>query len=351
MKGAPARFLGMALPLLFAACQSSPTPKTTAAPGPETIGATVARLTMEAAQVPPLLRNRWAVEYAAQAPQLLPVSPRRVFCRADGRTCLSESEGQAQAQAQGQAGPAGMDAQWVDEEAYYTGGAGSPLFSARLVDLVAEGQLAKQAGKRALDLYAEAIGPLKLMAATGHFAVGVSASPKQRALYSQPGDQGSVGMAGRDVAGRVTWVYGTFPADAAVRAQVGTGYEFILAKNVLKRGYIRPSSEVPPEQVFSLGMSDADYLRVLKDTLRPGGRFLVYNVCKSPNPAFYDPHADCRSPWTRAEWQAAGFVVRDFERNDTEVARRFAQALGYDKPPVSIPLDDLYATYTLLERP
>lgn len=328
------------------ACQSSPGTAGSSLAGPETIGATVAKLTAEATALPPLLRSRWAVEYVGQVSQLLPISPRKLYFSPDRRVYLSEAEAKLQKD------PAPLRTfEMVDEAGYYTGNLGSPLFHARLIDLVAEGQASKQAGRRSLDLYAAAIGPVKLMAAAGLDAVAVSASPKQRALYSKAGDQGPVKISGRDVSGRVTFLTGNFPADPALRAQVGTGYEFVLAKNVLKRGYIRPTGEVSPDSLINLGVPDADYLRYLRDTLKPGGRLLVYNLCPSPNPAVYDPDADCRSPWSRAEWQTAGFIVRDFERNDTEVARQFAVALGYDKPPVSLRIDDLYAIYTLLERP
>ncbi len=306
----------------------------------------MAKLTVESAALPPLLRNRWAVEYVGQVSQLLPISPRRLYHSVDRQVYLSEAEARLQ-----KSPPPPRTFEMVDEAGYYTGNLGSPLFHARLIDLVAEGQLAKLAGKRSLDLYAGAIGPLKLMAAAGLDAVGVSSSPKLRALYSHASDQGPVRLAGRDVSGKVTFLSGNFPADPSLRAQVGSGFEFVLAKNVLKRGYIHPSSEVPPESLINLGVPDAEYLRYLRDTLKPGGRLLLYNLCPSPNPALYDPDADCRSPWTRADWQSAGFIVRDFERNDTEVARQFAAALGYDKPPHSLRLEDLYAIYTLLERP
>ncbi len=328
------------------ACQSAPAPAGSVFAGPETIGATVAKLTAESAALPPLLRHRWSVEYVGQVSQLLPISPRRLYHSVDRQVYLSEAEARLQKNP-----PPPKTFEMVDEAGYYTGNLGSPLFHARLIDIIAEGQQAKLAGKRSLELYAGALGPLKLMAAAGLDAVGVSASPKLRALYSQAGDQGPVRLAGRDVSGKVTFLSGNFPADASLRAQVGTGFEFVLAKNVLKRGYIHPSSEVPPESLINLGVPDAEYLRYLRDTLKPGGRLLVYNVCPSPNPALYDPDADCRSPWSRTDWQSAGFIVRDFERNDTETARQFAVALGYDKPPLSLRVEDLYAIYTLLERP
>jgi len=342
------RTVGIAggLTLALVACQSGPSVSSPGLAGPETIGATVAKLTNEAAALPPLLRTRWAVEYTASVAQLVPISPRRLVHSIDRRVYLTEAEARNQ-----KAGLAGTAVEVVDEAGYYVGSLGSPLFHARLIDIVADGQLAKLAGKRSLDLYAGSIGPLKLMAGAGLDAVGISPSPKLRALYAHVGDQGPVRLPGRDVSGRVTFLYGNFPADPAVRAQVGSGYEFVLAKNVLKRGYIHPTSDVPPESLINLGLPDADYLRSLLATLRPGGRLLVYNVCPSPSPAVYDPDSDCRSPWSRADWQAAGFIVRDFERNDTEIARQYATALGFDKPPLSIRIDDLYAVYSLFEKP
>lgn len=330
-------------------CQTTPATFGPPLAGPETIGATVAKLTAEAAALPPLLHSRWAVEFVAAVPQLVPVSPRRLYHSPDGRLYLSESE--ARAQRPGPAGLAGLVADSADEASYYVGSLGSPLFHARLIDLIAEGQAAKLAGKRGLDLEVGAIGPLKLMAGAGMDAVGVSASPRLRALYSLPGDQGPVALPGRELSGHVTLLHGSFPADPSLRARVGSGYEFVLAKNVLLRGYIHPTSDVPPESRRDLGLPDADYLRALRDTLRPGGRLLIYNLCPSPSPAVYEPGSDCRCPFDRADLQAAGWVVRDYDRNDTEAARQYAAALNYDRPPQSLRIDSLYALYTLLQRP
>ena len=57
------RTVGIAggLTLALVACQSGPSVSSPGLAGPETIGATVAKLTNEAAALPPLLRTRWAV--------------------------------------------------------------------------------------------------------------------------------------------------------------------------------------------------------------------------------------------------------------------------------------------------
>src|SRR5262249_54685270 len=99
---------------------------------------------------------------------------------------------------------------------------------------------------------------------------------------------------------------------------VSVNHDAVVVKNQLKRGYIHPTDHTPPETKIQLSLSDGEYLLGLFNLLRPGGRLLVYNLCPAPSSG-YNPHADCRNPFPQSAWQAAGFRVRDYDRNDTVV--------------------------------
>jgi hypothetical protein len=50
-------------------------------------------------------------------------------------------------------------------------------------------------------------------------------------------------------------------------------------------------------------------------------------------------------------WEAAGFDVVAFDRDDTQAIRRIAAALGWDKGPSPMDLKtDLFAQYSLMRK-
>lgn len=298
----------------LAACASGPE----LAPGSaqsQSIGAGVSRIQREAQAVRPLVRSGWANEYLDATARLTGLAPRR------------------------------MGAESIDEVGYYYAGGDSPAFFARLLDLFGDGETRHLVGRRFLELSYTAIAPLRILAHAGSLAVGVSASPRLRALYSFPGDQGDVPLFGRAELGRVTLVHGQFPSEPGSVQATGSGYDAVVVKNLLKRGFVHPTDAAPPGTQVNLGVSDEEYLDSLFKLLRPGGRLLVYNLCPPPSPPGqpYKPEADCRNPFSQAKWQGAGFRVRDYDRNDTPVAQSFSQVLGLPS--------EIYATYTLVERP
>ena len=331
-------------------------------------GKAVARLVGESYAVQGLSPSRWSAQLSAATAQLPKLGARRLYRSSDGTRYYTERELRGLPEAT----RANFLPETVDEEGYYYGPLGSPLFYMRLLDIVSENLRTNLQGRRLLEWNYSSIGPLKLLALQGVQAVGVSASSRLRALYSYPGDQGEFRMSDRDVNGRLTLVAGAFPADPGARAAVGGDYDVIIARNLLTRGYVHPSSAgdaAPPDAdaprpaaLLNLGMSDEEFLRSLLAVLKPGGRLLVYNLCKGPPPADqpYDPHSDCRNPFPQSLWQGLGFRVRDYDRSDTPAARALAKALSAG--PLTTPAvpgartaqllpDDLYATYTLVERP
>ncbi|MFO0573804.1 MAG: hypothetical protein U1A78_07405 [Polyangia bacterium] len=341
------RIPGAVLALCLAAapgCASQPqvTPGADAA----SVGRGVARLGREADGVRPLVRTRWAAELIAAVPSLPTVPPRRIYRSADG----SRFYGELEAQALSPSARAALVPETVDETAYYYGDGASPLFYARLLDLVAEGTVAGMPGRRFLIWRSESIAALRLLAIGGAATIGMNPSPRLRAAYSQPGDQGAVPLVGREVSGQVTLV----PSDFQAGGSVGQPVDAIFVRNVLKRGYVHPAEPLPPGQAtnqLALGGSDEEFVRSLYNALKPGGRLILYNLCPPLRPGQpYDPDSDCRNPIARELWQAAGFRVRDYDRSDTPAAREFGKALGFGEGAGAVNLDELSATYSLLER-
>jgi hypothetical protein len=83
---------------------------------------------------------------------------------------------------------------------------------------------------------------------------------------------------------------------------------------------------------------------------------LIYNLCpaQAPPDQPYIPYADGESPFTRQQWEQAGFEVIAFDRNDSAAARELAHLLGWDLPSEGEPGMDLerglFAWYTLVRR-
>ncbi|MCB9645114.1 MAG: hypothetical protein H6730_00735 [Deltaproteobacteria bacterium] len=116
---------------------------------------------------------------------------------------------------------------------------------------------------------------------------------------------------------------------------------------MLKRGYIHPEQEVDPNKLVHLGVEDAAFLQAVQEALRPGGLFLIYNICPPPNAPGkpYVPWADGRSPFSKAALEAAGFEVLAFDVDDNGPMRRMGKLL--DWPDVD---RDFFAEYTLARK-
>jgi len=235
----------------------------------------------------------------------------------------------------------------VDASFYWETNYGSPLSYVRAVDVLAGSGFGDLSGKRVVDFGYGTVGQLRLMATLGADAIGVDVDPLLPALYSAPGDQGTLGP------GRVTLVTGKWPALASVRAAVGDHLDLFLSKNTLKRGYVHPALAVNPARHFDLGVDDAAFLSALRDALVPGGVVLLYNVCPAPAAPghAYVPWADGRSPFDRSAWEGAGFEVREFDRDDTAAIRKVAHVLRWDAGEDAVDIEhDIFATYTLARR-
>lgn len=249
---------------------------------------------------------------------------------------------------------------------YYTR-YGSPLAYARPVDILCDalgGGDTSLRGKKLIDFGFGGIGHLRLLASIGMNVTGVEVDPLLQALYSNPEDVGLIegtGMSEKTPDGVLRLLYGKWPSEPHMVADVGDGYDIFLSKNTLKRGYIHPEppegQTVDPRKTINLGVDDQAFVREVARLLRPGGVWLVYNICPAPAKEGepYIPWADGRFPFDRALVEANGFEVVAWDQDDAAPMRDFAKAMYWDqgdeKGEGKMDLDnDFFVHYTLLKR-
>ena len=238
-------------------------------------------------------------------------------------------------------------------EFYYTTRYGSPIAYARALDVV--GKLAAKPGedalsrKRILDFGYGGIGHLRLLASLGCDVVGVDVDTLLHAYYRAE-DQGAIANASAGgPAGHLKLVHGHWPGDAAVKSAVGGGFDLVLSKNVLKKGYVRPAQKVDPRMLVDLGVTPGEFLAEVARALKPGGIFAIYNLCPAPRSDRYIPWAYGESPFTKEEFAAAGFELLAFDVDDRAQAQELGFALQWDQQGQDVE-NDLFAWYTVARR-
>ncbi|CAG1002532.1 hypothetical protein PHYC_03001 [Phycisphaerales bacterium] len=254
----------------------------------------------------------------------------------------------------------GFEKRVFTEKDYFYTKYGSPLAYTRAVDLLCEhlgGGETPLRGKRLLDFGYGTIGHLRLFASIGMDCVGVDVDPFLRALYEGTGDTGVVPglpLANETLPdGKVTLVHGRWPADPKVAAEVGGGFDVILSKNTLKNGYINPEKPVDKRMLVDLGVSNEEFVRKTAAALKPGGLFMIYNICpaQKSEPEAWIPWADGRCPFPREVLDAAGFEIIVFDKDDDEAIRAVGKALEWDQGEKPMELEaDLFATYTIVRK-
>lgn len=235
----------------------------------------------------------------------------------------------------------------VDSELYYNTKYGTPIAYARAIVLAGTFGIKSLKRGRVLDFGYGGIGQLRLDATLGAEAVGVDVDPFLPALYSMPEDYGTFSN------GFVRMVNGRYPASPEIIKEVGKGFDLIISKNTLKRGYIHPARPADKKMLIDLGVTDATFLATLHDALRPGGLVVIYNLCPAESPANkpYVPWADGHSPFTRDDCNKAGLKIKAFDVVDDEIARKMGHILGWDQGVGAMDLQhDLFAWYTVLQR-
>jgi hypothetical protein len=321
-------------------------PPATSPPAPPKESA-VAVLQRDAKALLPLVRSDLARAFLDAASALPAVAPRRVYHDAEKTRYWSEADARRLPEAERKA----LTERTIDEEFYYNTNYGTPLAYARPLDILnlGEGFLA---GKRILDFGFGGVGQLRIFASLGADVTGVEVDPLTRALYSAPGDQGAIeGINGHD--GRLSLVFGRFPADPGVQNAVGTAFDLFLSKNVLKRGYIHPEQPVKERHQIKLGVDDQTFVQTVHSMLNHGGRFFIYNITPAPNAPGkpYVSWADGRCPFPKKMLEDAGFHVVAYNKDDTPAVRAMARALGWDKGEDAMDVDnDLFAQFTLCQK-
>lgn len=311
----------------------------------------VALLRHQSAALEPLVQSALARSFLGATADLPSVSPRTIYrSAADGKYY-----DKAHADRLSDDLRKGLKAIAVDESLYYNTKYGSPLAYVRPLEVLGQAGVQRANGLRILDFGYGTVGHLRLLASLGADVVGVDVDPLLPALYSEPGDQGSVSTSSRGTRqGKITLVHGRFPADPAVARVVGKQFDVIVSKNTLKNGYLHPAQPVDKRMLVDLGVSDAEFVRALYKALKPGGKVLIYNICPAPNPPGkpYLPWSDGRCPFPKAVWEAAGFRVVDLDHDDGAAVRQMAHVLEWDRGASAMNLEkDLFAHYTLIEKP
>ena len=309
----------------------------------------VMTLRKDATAVEPLVKTDWVRSFLRATSSLPSIKPRSVYIDPATKTFISHHAYLALPKTDAEK----YHRQDMTEENYYYTKYGSPLAYARALDLVGQHGMKDIRGRRVLDFGYGTVGHLRLLASIGAFVVGVDVDSYLPAMYCEPGDVGSIkGIHGDS--GFITLLNGRFPAEKAIAQTVGDGYDLIISKNTLKNGYIHPERPTDKRRLLDLGVTEDVFVAELFQRLKPGGRVMIYNICPAPAPPDkpYIPWADGRSPFTRDQWQKAGFRVVIFDQDDTKAARALGHALGWDQGEDPMNLEsDLFAWYTYVERP
>jgi len=360
----------MLLTALLAPLSSAAQPAPPAAPAPQPVPSAktpppdaggeelmgvIDQLRYEAGRLLPTVKSLDARRFLI-ATSFLPVpGDRQIYTNREKRSLISEQEYEALPADQ----KAGYTARSFSQKDYYYTRYGSPLAYVRLVDLLATREDGQNfiKGKRVLDYGFGTIGHLRLLALLGADVTGVEVDPTLRAAYTAPFDTGIItGAPFPDDAapdGTLNLVFGSFPKDAAVAEAVGQGYDLIVSKNTLKNGYINPEQKVDKRMLVDLGVPRAEFLKDVATRLKPGGLFLIYNICpaQKKEPEKWIPWADGRCPFPREEFDAAGLEILALDADDTAAAREVGAALEWDQGPQPMDLqNDLFAHYTLARK-
>lgn len=305
---------------------------------------TVLELQKEAEALRPLAKTELGRAFIRSAERLKAPTVRLIFRDRPKGMWYSEVEAKAL--------PADQLAKLEKVEAgpslYYTTKYGTPLAYIRAMDLLGEAGMTSLKGRRVADFGYGGIGQLRLFAGMGAEAIGIDVDPFLPALYSLAEDKGPYAN------GKVGFVHGQWPADSRVRREVGAGYDLFLSKNTLKNGYLNPARPVDPRMLVQLGVSQDAFLKAVYSALNPGGYLLIYNLSPAPSKPDepYKPWTDGTSPFSEAQYRAAGFQVIRFNFIDDALARAMGKAIGWNTGPQAMDLEnDLFAHVVLCRKP
>jgi SAM-dependent methyltransferase len=258
----------------------------------------------------------------------LPLVPPRTFYRdQQRRRWISAAEWERMPRAEASA--------WIplvfDAYTYYSTFHGSPLAYALALNVAAQHGVETLRGRKVLDYGYGAIGAVRLMADAGAQVIGIDVDPLLGLLYSASRNACTLAN------GALCLLQANFPGDGS-QAAVGSEVQLFISKNTLKKGYVRPdvgSPQVVPPVPWP------EFLRAARQAMAPGGLFLIYNISAKLDRANYRPANDPRSPFTRGEFEAAGFEVLALDADDSATARRAGPALGWNARPTAGGVGDM----------
>ena len=320
---------------------------------------TIALLNNEAALLLPLAQSELTRHFLAAVSALPQIAPRTAYINEVSREYFSPAARAALPEAR----RTQLSEVQFDEYRYYYTKYGSPLAYLRALEFAADEKFNNVAAKRILDFGYGSIGHLRLLASLGANVTGVDPDSYLAALYSQASDQGTVALAAVNGAwrrgrGSITLAQGFWPKDAKIVEQVGRGYDLIISKNTLKRGYIKPERKVEDKRLLvTLGVSDQVFLTAVFNTLAPGGKLVIYNLYPKPAKPTekYKPMADGRSPFSREQYEKAGLKVVMIDAEDHKMVRKMGRLLKWDQNEKGETIDDLehnlFALVTVVVRP
>ena len=232
-------------------------------------------------------------------------------------------------------------------EDHYATFYGSPLVYARILDILnTHTPDFKIQDAKIMDLGYGQLGQLRLWAQMGANVTGVEIDPILTAIYT---DSKAVGDLDNDsdTQGSVTLVEGSWPNNPETRKEVGAGYDLLISRNLLKRGYVKPEKlnpNFPPPVGWE--MTDAEMLKHIHDLLAPGGIVVIESLGPKPDPQ--KPWSDISNPWPKQAWIDAGFKVLAHDQDESKYARAMGAALGWDE---KMNLEtDLFGVYSVYQK-
>lgn len=236
----------------------------------------------------------------------------------------------------------------IETADYYSTFYGTPLVYARMLDLASQYAPAFTVdGAKIMDLGYGQLGQLRLWAQMGADVVGVEIDPILTAIYD---GCGAVDDLDGDpmTSGSVSLIEGAWPNDETCRDEVGSGYDLIVSRNLLKRGYVKPAARNPAFPVpVGWEMSDAEILGHVFDLLNPDGLVIIESLGPKPDPA--KPWSDITNPWAQQAWIDAGFEVLAHDEDESQYARAMGKAIGWGE---RMNLEtDLFGVYSVYRKP
>jgi hypothetical protein len=308
---------------------------------------TTEQMIQQASSIAPRTGSAFAKALLSGYGCLPSIKTRSVYFNRDTRTALSDAEATKMTADQ----LTGFAPRNIDEQYYYFTRYGTPVAFVRPVEILGKTGVKGPDGLKLVDFGFGSIGQLRALASMGADVSGIEVDPILKVIYAgEPGAVDRCAAAGKGRRGSINLAFGQFPADPAIVKQIGTGYDVFISKNTLKRGYIHPEHDVDPRMLVHLDVDDEAFVHAVYDLLKPGGYFMIYNLCPAPSKPDeeYKPWGDGRSPFARATYEKAGFKVLAFDVDDTEAARAMGKTFewGSDEDLAK----DLFGIYTLVQK-